>query len=281
MKRLHSVLLAALVPAGLAAGCGPGRTAAATQPTPAAFDPAKSDTTALGHVEAGLAALGGGAAWDGVKQLSFEAKYLIDGTLKSWYRHHWDRWNGRHNFQSADLATDDGTPGSMQWMEVFYDLFDADAKPHASYGGREVSREDANKFRGDARKRLAEDGYFLTMIYKLKDPGVMLADGGEVATMGDVCAPSCVAVKVTFDPAVGTDTWVVNYNTGTKLPEVIEKQTAKGRIGYRIVAWIDAGGLKFPAKLQNLGLPGEVFEFGAIEIAEPDDRLFIPQVEGD
>ncbi len=281
MKRLVPLFIAVLVPTSLAAGCGPGRTSAATQPTPAAFDAARSDADALAHVDASLAELGGAATWTGVKQLSFEVKYTIDGALKSWYRHAWDRWNGRHNFKSADLATDDGRPDSLKWMEVFYDLFDRDAKPHASYGGREVSREDADRFRNDARTRLSEDGYYLTMIYKLRDPGVVIASAGEIASIDGVCVPSCHGIKVTFDPAVGKDTWYVNFNATTRLPEVLEKQTARGRIGYHIVGWTEVGGLRFPSKLQNLGLPGEIFEFSAITIAEPDDRLYIPGVTGD
>ncbi|MCB9571281.1 MAG: hypothetical protein H6709_04245 [Kofleriaceae bacterium] len=277
MKRLVLLLGAAALAGG---ACGPGRTAAATQPTPAAFDPAQSDPAALEIVDASVAALGGAEHWQAIKQLQFDVKYTMDGQLKSWYRHAWDRWNGRHNFQSADLATDDGKPGSMKWMEVFYDLFDDDAKPHATYGGKEVAREDAIRFRGDARTRLSEDGYYLTLLYKQRDPGVMLHVEGEVKDVEGTCNPGCTTVKITFDPAVGKDTWYVNYNTSTKLPEVIEKEGPQGRLGFKITDWAEAGGLRWPAKIQNIGLPGEVFEFSDIKVGDPDDRLYVPQVVG-
>ncbi len=264
-----------------AAACGPGRTSAATQPTPAAFDQAQSDAAAVELVDASLEALGGHATWDAVKELRFEAKYFFESQLQSWARHAWDRWNGRHNYQSADLATDDGRPDSLKWMIVFYDLFDAEVPPHASYGGREVAREDAERFRNDARKRLASDAYMLTMVHKLRDPGVKLTLDGEVKDVDGVCAAGCKTVKVTFDPAVGEDVWFVNYDNATKLPEIIEKQAGAGRIGFQILAWTEVGGLKFPTKLQNMGLDGEVFEFAEIKIGAPDDQLYIPQVTGD
>lgn len=262
----------------LAAACGPSRTTAATQPTPAAFDPAKSDPKALEVVDASLPALGGAPAWEAVKQLKFTAKYVLDGEVKGHYVHAWDRWNGRHNLRMADLTADQskGTP----WIEVFYDLFDADAKPHATYDGKEVQREDADRFRKTARDRLAEDAYMLTMIHKLRDPGVQLQLAGETPEASGKCVGGCTLVQVTFDPAVGKDTWFVSYNKETKLPEIIDKQKGTGRIGFSIEEWTEAGGLKFPAKLQNIGLPGEVFEFSEIEIGEPDDALYIPQVTG-
>lgn len=279
---VRSVLAASAALAALtgAAGCGPGRTTAATQPTPAAFDPAQSSPEALAAVDAMATAIGSAEAWDGVKQLSFEAKYVLDGEVKGWYRHHWDRWNGRHHYETADIPAGKRDDGSFAWAAVFYDLFDAGAKPHGSYDGKAVLRDSADKFRTEARARLAEDAYMLAMIHKLRDPGVMLALDGEVARQDDgLCDPSCTTVKVTFDPAVGKDIWFVNINTRTNVPETLEKQKGTGRIGFKILEWTEAGGLKFPARLQNIGLPGEIFEFAAVEVAEPDDRLYVPSVE--
>ncbi len=274
---IRATLLAALL---AAAACGPGRTSAATQPTPAAFDPSQSDANALTLVDGAITTLAGPdgwTTWDGVKQLTFTAKYMLDGETKGWYVHHWDRWNGRHNYQSADLNAD-APPDKTPWIEVFYDVFDKDAKPHGSYDGKEVMRADADKFRKEARLRLADDSYMLTMLYKLRDPGVKLALDGEIAETDGVCAPSCNTVKVTFDPAVGKDTWFVNFNKATGVPEVIEKLGTSGRIGFKIDGWIEAGGLKFPQRMQNIGLAGEVFEFSEIAIGDPDDRFYIPQV---
>jgi hypothetical protein len=269
------VVLAAALPA-----CGPGRTVAATQPSPAAFDPAASDPDALALVDAAIAELGGAERWEAAKQVRFTLRYLLDGELKGWYVHHWDRWNGRHNYRVADLAAAKEGPDSAPWLVVFYDLFNMGAKPHASYGGREVAREDAARYRTEARQRLAEDAYWLAMVHKLRDPGVRLQSAEEMPEMEGMCPGGCPVVKVTFDPQVGTDTWYVGFDRNTRLPAVLQKQSPAGRLGFRIVGWQEADGLRFPTRVQNLGLEGEIFELSEIAISDPDDRLYIPQVTG-
>ena len=79
---------------------------------------------------------------------------------------------------------------------------------------------------------------------------------------------------MTFEAGVGTDTWYVNFNNESKLPQVIEQAHGAGRIGYVITDWADAGGLKFPARLQNIGLATEVIEFDGIKLSEPDDTRY-------
>ena len=55
-----------------------------------------------------------------------------------------------------------------------------------------------------------------------------------------------------------------------------EQQRGAGRIGYQIQGWTDAGGLKWPSKLQNLGLKTEIIEFSDIAVGEPDDATYVP-----
>lgn len=266
-----------------AAACGPGRTAAATQPTPAAFDPSKSDPKALELVDGAMTSLGGYAAWQAVKQLKFDVTYTLDGVLKGKRSHAWDRWNGRHHYTTLDLSTGGGDPAQASQIEVYYDLFDDGAPAHGSVDGKDVMHDDAVKFRTEAKKNLAEDGYMMTMIWKLRDPGVIVTLDGDLAEdPTGLCKGGCTRVKVTFDPAVGKDTWYVDYNNGTKLPELIEEQRAgeAGKIGYQIDGWNEAGGLKFPAKFENVGLKGEVLEFSNVEIGDPDDSLYVPSVTG-
>ncbi|HVK72239.1 MAG TPA: hypothetical protein VM734_02925 [Kofleriaceae bacterium] len=262
------------------AGCPKPRTSAATQPTPAAFDPAQSDPAAVAVVDAGVAALGGADKWTNLKQLRFTIAYKQDGQTKARFEHAWDRWNGRHYFVTADQATVGGKPEDVKYIEVRYDLFDKDAVPSASQGGKAAMRADAAKLAGDARRHLDQDLYMLAIIYKLKDPGVRLAvDNAEVVVPdSEVCKPSCTSVKVTFDPAVGKDTWYVSFNNETKLPQVIEMQKGAGRIGYELQGWVDAGGLKWPTRLQNLGYKGEVIELGDIRVGEPEEELYVPAV---
>jgi len=278
MKRI--AFAAALVTVA-AAGCGPKRTSAASQPMPAAFDPASSEAKAVATVDAGMAALGGYAKWTALKELKFELKYENKGEVKGWFRHAWDRWNGRHDFWMADPATLAGPPDKVGWLDVKYDLFDNDRLPFATYNGHELTHEEARKYRDIARQHLNEDAYLLLVIYKARDPGVHLAEAGETKNIvgaNEVCNPSCNVVKVTFDPSVGKDTWFISYNSQSHLPEMIEKQANGGRIGYKLLDWVDAGGLKWPTKLVNVGLPDEVFEFASIKVGDPQDSTYVPSI---
>ena len=56
----------------------------------------------------------------------------------------------------------------------------------------------------------------------------------------------------------------------------VDKGQAKGqgRIGYLISDWVDEGGLKWPGKLQNIGLKAEVIEFGGVKLGTPDDNRY-------
>ena len=196
----------------LAAACGPGRTSARLPPGPP-FDPAQSDPEALAIVDAGVAALGGAEAWDKVQQLSFEVDYKLDGVTQAMFVHHWDRWNGRHYFATPVPSAED--PAQMNLQEVKHDLFDADAKPWAAVNGTVAgTRDQADEMAKVAKQRLKEDLYFIAMIHKLKDPGVKLTiDNAQITVEGSTtCQPSCTSVKVSFDPAVGSDTWYANFN---------------------------------------------------------------------
>lgn len=263
-------------------GCPKPRTSAATQPTPVAFDPARSDAAAIAVVDAGTAALGGADKWTTLKELQFTIKYTQAGKLQAEHTHSWDRWNGRHRFQNVDIGSLGGDPDDVRIADVRYDLFDKDATPHALFDGGVVDRKSGAEQAKAARQSLTQDLYFLAIIYKLEDPGVILKlDNPEVVVPGsEACKPSCTAIKVTFDPAVGTDTWVVNYNNETKRPEVIELQKGGGRVGYSLEDWTDAGGLKWPGSLHNIGLPDEVIQFEDIKVGTPDDATYMPSVQG-
>jgi hypothetical protein len=282
VRSASSTLLAVALVAG-ASGCSKPRTSAATQPTPVAFDPAQSDPKALEVVAAGHSKLGGYENWEKLKELKFSVTYKDADVVKAKFDHAWDRWNGRHHWVTVDMTTTTtGKPEDVKYMEVKHDLFDKDRKPWAAYGGAELpTRADSTEQAKRAGESLKQDLYFLSMIYKLRDPGVKLSVDNAEVTVADseACKPSCTSIKVSFDPAVGTDTWIVNYNNESKLPEVIEQQRGAGRIGYQIQGWGDAGGLKWPTKLQNLGLKSEIIEFSDIAVGEPDDATYVPTLQ--
>jgi hypothetical protein len=281
MKRI--LVACALVAAALAAGCGPKRTTAASQPTPAAFDASKSDAKMLAVVDAGTTALGGYDKWTAVKELRFDLKYTNKGKVEGWFRHAWDRWNGRHFFSMADAASlESGDLSKVKWLEIHYDIYDKDKTPWGTFKGQSIAEADVRKYVEVAQQRLNNDAYLMLMLFKLRDPGVIISDGGEVTdfqSAPDLCKPRCTTVKVTFDPAVGKDTWLVDYNDETHLPQMIERVLPQGRLAYRIDGWSDAGGLKWPAKLINIGVPDEVYLFEAISVGEPKDETYEAPVD--
>ncbi|HUH01598.1 MAG TPA: hypothetical protein VML75_06355 [Kofleriaceae bacterium] len=272
----------------LGAACA-SRTVAATQPTPVAFDATASEPKAIATVDAMTTAVGGAEAWDKVKQISWEHRYTLDGEEKSHVVHAWDMWNGRHRCEMADMSSgkvtvDNPNPGPLSYSVAMYDLFDVDSTSgHATYGGKEVDSGTRRKIKASCNQVFAQDSYQLTMHFKLKDPGVKLESAGQMKDVarkdgGTMCAPACDSVKVTFDPAVGKDTWWIHVNTETHMPEFIEKQVQGGRLAFILGDWITVGGLKFPQQLQNAGLTGEIFKISKIQVGDPDDRLYIPEV---
>lgn len=257
------------------AGCPSPRTTAATRPTPAAFDPAKSDAAALAQVDAGMAALGGSVEkWTAIKELRFHVALKVEGKAVARFEHSWDRWNGRHALRTADMRTAGNREDDIKWHDVRYDLFNDGAIFWASYAKQEALRADYDKAAAEARVRFSEDTYRVSVPYRLRDPGVHVATGDDVAPTAGVCEPSCATVKVTFDPEVGTDTWFIYYNKNTNLPEILAQETPKGRLNYRIAAWADGGGMKWPSQLVNIGNAGEVFEFSNIEVGEPRESAY-------
>jgi hypothetical protein len=261
------------------AACGPSRTAAATQTSPAAFEPGQSDERALAAVDRMHVALGGLERWQDIKQLRWEHRYLMDGAVQGWFRHAWDLWNGRHRFEMADMSTvTEADPDATKWTVVMYDLFSRDRGGWAGYGGQQLGADDRRRLVQTSYERWQADHYQLAVFYKLRDPGVRLEHSGQIGDIDGRCVPSCDTIRVTFAPEVGTDTYYLNINTATHLPEIFEKAKGTGRLGFAIVEWHEASGLKFPARMQNLGVPGEVFVIDAVRVGDPESALYVPQV---
>ncbi len=266
---------------GLQLGCS-SRTSAATQTTPAAFAPEKSDAKAIELVDQMVAKLGGAPAWDAVKQIQFELRYMLNGEQKGWFIHSWDRWNGRHRLELVDLTTvalaeKEGNNSLIRSLIVMYNLFERN-RGTVTYGGQEAPSDTKKKRIAEAYQRWKDDSYKLAFLFKLKDPGVVLKHAGQVKDQSGVCLPACDVIEVSFSDGVGTDTYFVNINETSGMPEVWQKAVSGGRLGYKLEEWTTVDGLKFPTKLQNLGVEGEVFLFSNIKIGEPEDRLYIPTI---
>lgn len=270
-------------------GCAAKRTVAATQTTPAAFDPGASDAQAITTVDEMMAALGGAEAWQQVKQVRWELQYYQNDELLGWVRHSWDIWNGRHRYEFSDSSgvkayNASGGAELPLFTIAMYDLFDHQGKGVVTNSAIEGTPQrgavaaDRDRIVAESFKSWQRDSYQLAMLYKLKDPGVKLSYVGERENFGGKCEPGCIDIKVTFVPEVGNDLYHVLINKQSKLPEVIAKDFDGTRsVAFRIASWAKVGEMQFPAVLQNVG-PNEEFRIKNIQIGEPEDELYVPRV---
>ncbi|MEM9491254.1 MAG: hypothetical protein AAGC55_19050 [Myxococcota bacterium] len=269
----------------IAAGCGPGRTAAATQPTPVAFDPAQSDEKSLAAIDEMMTALGGAAAWNQVKQVRWELRYLQNDQLQGLIRHSWDIWNGRHRWEFISTDTynkwqQEGGDGAPPFTRAMYNLFDREGKGVvlSPLGERAVASE-RDIFVAEAYRSWQRDSYQLAMFFKLKDPGVKLQYVGERDDLQDYCKSGCLDIKVTFDSAVGNDYYHVYLSKDTKMPVVVERYEEGRSIYLAVTKWVTVNGLQVPAEYKNIG-PNQVFQLDKIQIGEPDDELYVMPLGG-
>jgi hypothetical protein len=281
---LRLLLLASFVSA-----CGSSRTSPATQTTPKAFDPGASDPKAVAAVDRMMTAIGGAPAWAGIKQIRWEQVYKRDDKMMGWFKHSWDRWNGRHRFEEVNIASveqakAEGDDGMIKSTVAMYDLFDHDGKGFATSGGGQVATADRDRIVASAFRNWQSDSYRLFAPFKLKDPGVILKMEPPRQPLKGLCSPGCEVVKVTFSPEVGKDTWFVSIKSQTHMPDILERDMAAeggqagGRLGFALKDWTQAGPIKVPGKLENLGM-SEVFEITNVSVGEPDDALYIPTVQ--
>ncbi len=286
-----------------AAACGSNRTVAATQPTgPQAFDAAGSDPKAVAIAEQVRAAAGGDAAWAAAKEIQWSQAIVQDGKLVELTRHSYDRWNGRHNYKGVEP---DGTI-----KEAMYDVYERTGVGRA--GGQQLMRDDANALKEEATRKLWSDSYFLFLAFKLRDPGVKVAYKGERAKEGET-APTWDVLRVSFDPAVGTDHYEISVNRQTHQIDIVEKVIKEGDkekfLGYTVDVYQPAGALTLPTRFINLGfqktgeqpieipgpwaeaaaalagqqvgVPGEIFLYWGFKTSgTPNDDLYIPNVLG-
>ncbi|HUS66711.1 MAG TPA: hypothetical protein VMZ28_19375 [Kofleriaceae bacterium] len=256
-----------------AAACGSSQNAPATAPgVAAAFDPAASDPKAVAVADKVYAAAGG-AAWEKVKQIRWTEEVTNDGAPVASGEQAWDRWGGRHH---GRLNTPQGE------IVVMHELY-GDARS-AFVNDDKMPEDDRDRAVASALERFRFDTAGLCLQFLLKAPGVKLGYGGE--KNDDAGNPTLEEIKVTFDPkdtARDGTTWYAVVDKATSVITRIELvQPGKpdtARIGYAPSDWVTVDGMKFPTKLQNIGMKSEVILFKDIKVGDPEEDLYVPQVQ--
>jgi hypothetical protein len=125
-----------------------------------------------------MQALGGPDAWHRTRYLRFEFAVDRGGKTVVSRIHTWDRETGRYRLEAR--APKKGEPGRTGTGDPFVLLTDIHGKQGSAYlDGRPLGGDQEKKYLDLAYPIWVNDTYWLLMPYKMKDPGVTLAYGGE------------------------------------------------------------------------------------------------------
>jgi hypothetical protein len=149
---------------------------ATTAPAPASFAPSPvpaSSAKAIAIADEVMKALGGSEAWAATRFLRFDFGVERDGVINA-RAHTWDKHTGRYRLEAK---TREGKP--------YLVLMNVNTREGSAWlEGQKLSGEEEKKQLEQAYGAWINDTYWLLMPYKLRDPGVILTDGGESSEGG-------------------------------------------------------------------------------------------------
>jgi len=278
---MRVLVLSLMVLLGALEGWAAEASAPATQPAspPASgsgrvFDASRSDPEALVLAEKVVNALGGFEKWRDLRYLTFTFRVEKEGSVVAERKHYWDRGAGRHRLEGK---TQDGKP-----FLVLTDL--ARNKGSAYIGGERLSGEEAQKYLENAYALWINDTYWLTMPFKVRDPGVILTKAAP-EKVGDVTYPR---FHVGFDgvgltpkdvywiyvnPDSGRpDFWAFVLGGGSEAPTLVEwtgwKEIRGVQLSTERVVKARDQRILFPDLESPEQLPAELFERPSLTDAE-------------
>jgi hypothetical protein len=116
-----------------------------------------------------LRALGGAEAWNNTRFLRFDFAVERDGKTAFSRAHTWDKHTGRYRLE-----------GKSREGDPFVVVMNLNTKEGSAWvKGVKAEGEEAKKQLDGAYAAWVNDTYWLLAPYKMKDPGVILASGGE------------------------------------------------------------------------------------------------------
>jgi hypothetical protein len=272
MRSISIAISVGFVVAGFVSACGSSRTTYARYPNASvAFDRSAQDPKALEVADKAIAAVGGADKWAKAKQLKWDQSIIHDGKEVIGGVQAWDRWNGRHHGRArregGDLVVIRELYGDTQGAFI-----DTPQRMKKLEGG-------ADEAIRSAAERWEFDTAVLFMPFLMEEPGAKLEYVEEAV---DPNNNPVDIIRVSFDPKDKTRTStyriVVARDTGMILRYEIQKAGAgeNERLGYEPTQWSEAGGIKYPGSVKNLGLATEVITYKDMTVGDPDESLYIP-----
>jgi hypothetical protein len=148
--------------------------------------PALADEKADQVAKELIAALGGEAAWDKARQLSFDFVVEREGTRAAEFHHVWDRYTGDYRLLGRDKS---GAP-----YAVYFNVNTRDGVGFSN--SKAVEGDEKKKLLETAYGRFINDGYWLLAPWKVFDPGVHRDYDGEKAGPDGAL---CDVIRLSFD----------------------------------------------------------------------------------
>jgi hypothetical protein len=122
--------------------------------------------------DATLEGMGGAKAWNETRFLRFDFAVEREGKTVISRAHTWDKWTGRYRLEAKTKAGD-----------PYVVLMNINTKEGVAYlKGAQLHGPEEKKYVEQAYATWVNDTYWLIMPYKLKDPGVNVAEAGELTT---------------------------------------------------------------------------------------------------
>jgi len=213
-------------------------------------------------------ALGGDDGWQRARYLRFDWIVERDGKRVVMRSHRWDRWSGRYRVDGVDKEG----PYSV--------YFDVKSRAGVAFvGGKRVpDGAAAKKWLDDGYEAYINDSYWLLAPFKIFDPGVVLADGGQdKGPHGEACD----ILKLSFENVGLTpkDVYWLYVDRATHL--VVEWKfvlggEAKPPAAYAWSDWKKVGTIELSSMRSGIG-KASVIRFENLEVSTAvDDAALTP-----
>jgi hypothetical protein len=230
-------------------------------PSPPAAPSASSRVGAVG--KALWNALGGDDGWNRARYLRFDWIVERDGKRVVARSHYWDRYSGRYRVDGVD----EGKPYAV--------YFNVNTKSGDAFvdGSRVTDVGKANKWVSDGYEAFINDSYWLLAPFKVFDPGVTLADGGEDKGPN---GEACDVLKLSFDRVGLTpkDIYWLYVDKKTHLVDewkYVLDGASKPPTAFAWSDWKKVGSIELASMRQGIGKPS-VIRFDNLKVSPDVDE---------